>query len=292
MHQLVIMTSDIDINSRLDALEQANQTFICDLDDIKHRVSVVACKTSQLERSTPTCASKKHTRTHTNKPQSNNVAPVLVFDECDDIEQQYVKLVYEEIATDFSDQRYSTWPWIQSFLDDLDDHSKVLDLGCGNGRNMRDPRHDFVGADNCNAFVSMCVAHGQVVHMSDMTTIDFAADSAFDAAIVIASFHHLSTRERRLQCLSELWRVLKPRGRILLSVWSHDQHHNKKLSFSFGANNVPWKDPDGSVRGNRYYYIFATNELEELAKTSDFEVKTREWDHGNDILILTKKQSQ
>ena len=70
--------------------------------------------------------------------------------------------VYERIATDFSDQRgTTTWPWIAEFLDGLADGSDVLDVGCGNGRNMQDPRHSFTGVDNCERFVAICKARGR-----------------------------------------------------------------------------------------------------------------------------------
>lgn len=48
-------------------------------------------------------------------------------------------------------------------------------------------------------------------------------DSVADGVISIAVLHHLATRERRLQALDEMRRVLAPGGRALVTVWAKDQ---------------------------------------------------------------------
>ena len=64
------------------------------------------------------------------------------------VEQTYVKNVYEQIAYHFSDTRVYKWSWIISFLDSLNSDSLVYDLGCGNGRNMNHGSLKFIGIDN------------------------------------------------------------------------------------------------------------------------------------------------
>uniref|UniRef100_A0A6C0HVM2 Methyltransferase type 11 domain-containing protein n=1 Tax=viral metagenome TaxID=1070528 RepID=A0A6C0HVM2_9ZZZZ len=199
-----------------------------------------------------------------------------------------VKTIYENIANNFSDKRGTNWDWIDSFINTINYNSSILDIGCGNGRNMKYPNYNFYGIDNCSKFVEMAKEVSKNVYLSDMTNLPFE-DNYFDAIISIASFHHLSTTERRIECLKEMHRVLKPGGKILLSIWSINQSHNKKLNnqFTFGDNIVPFKNNKGDIIGNRYYYIFQLNEIYNLL-TKDFKIDSHEWIHGNEVFILIK----
>ena len=154
------------------------------------------------------------------------------------MEQKYVNNVYENIAKQFSDKRTTKWSWIDDFIYSKPKNTNILDIGCGNGRNMEYEDYNFTGVDNCYNFTKICKDKKLNVILSDMTTLPFE-DNTFDYIISIASFHHLSNNERREQALKEMKRVLKPNGEILLSVWSIDQSHNKKLTFTYGDNFVP-----------------------------------------------------
>ncbi len=203
-----------------------------------------------------------------------------------DFEHNYVKSIYENIATNFSDKRYSSWDWIDNFINIYPKKSKILDIGCGNGRNMKNINYIFYGVDNCSNFIELAKQVTPNVFLCEMTNLPFP-DNYFDAIISIASFHHLSTIERRNECLKEMKRVLKPNGKILLSIWSKNQSHNKKLDnkFEYGINMVPWKDNKGNVMGNRYYYIFQIEEIYALLNKY-FNIDCHEWIHGNEIFIL------
>lgn len=197
-----------------------------------------------------------------------------------------VKNIYEDIADEFSDKRYNKWDWIEEFINNNNDGALILDVGCGNGRNMINNKYIFYGIDNCVNFIKISQQKNLNVLLSDMTTIPFI-DNYFDSIMSIASFHHLSNVDRRLLCLSELKRVLKPSGSLLLSVWSINQTHNKKLNnkFVYGDNIIPWKDNKGNIKGNRYYYIFNIDEIITLLNKF-FIIKKHFWNHGNEIFIL------
>ncbi len=199
-----------------------------------------------------------------------------------------VKTIYENIATNFSDKRGTNWNWIDNFINNIPYTSYILDIGCGNGRNMKYSNYNFYGVDNCSKFVEMAKEISNNVYLSDMTDLPFN-DNYFDAIISIASFHHLSTIERRIQCLKEIHRVLKPGGKILLSIWSINQSHNKKLNnqFNYGDNIVPFKNNKGEIIGNRYYYIFQLDEIYNLL-TKYFKIDSHEWIHGNEVFMLYK----
>ena len=148
-------------------------------------------------------------------------------------------------------------------------------------------RHNFIGLDNCSSFLNICQQKSLNVLQSDITKLPFN-DNTFDNIICIAVFHHLSNIERRMNCLKEMYRVLRLGGQVLISVWSKNQSHNKKLNFNYGKNLVPWKSNKGISKCFRYYYIFRCKKLEDLFLESDFSIKNWEWIHGNEVVILEK----
>jgi tRNA (uracil-5-)-methyltransferase TRM9 len=192
---------------------------------------------------------------------------------------------YKNIAKQFSNKRQYQWTWITYFIKSNVKNSLILDVGCGNGRNMNYQDYKFIGIDNCEEFVKICKDDGKNVLLSNMTNIPFT-DGYFDAIISIASFHHLNNDTDRNQCLQELQRLLKYNGKVLLSVWSIDQHHNKKLNFNYGDNYIPWKNNKGEILKMRYYYIFKLDELSNLLKKY-FTIKHHSWIHGNEVFILS-----
>lgn len=203
-----------------------------------------------------------------------------------ELEKDQVKKIYEKIAIDFSVKRLNKWNWIDIFINSFSYNSSLLDIGCGNGRNMFYCYYNFYGVDNCENFIKICKDQQLNVKLSDMTVLPFE-NNFFDGIISIASFHHLSTIERRIESLKEMKRVLKSNGRILLSVWSINQTHNNKLNnrFKYGDNLVPWKNNKGENLGNRYYYIFTLEEISKLLETL-FIIESHDWIHGNEVFIL------
>tara|TARA_B110000858_G_scaffold150300_1_gene171021 strand:+ start:543 stop:1181 length:639 start_codon:yes stop_codon:yes gene_type:complete len=211
----------------------------------------------------------------------------------DSIEKDYVVGVYSKIANHFSDTRFNQWPWVIEYLEiitspDLE-YPVVLDVGCGNGRNMDQLEKDYVyGIDNCQEFVDICIQCGKNVSLGDMTDIHFP-DDVFDHLLSIASFHHLSTEERRLEALREMHRVTKDGGSMLLSVWSIDQPPDTKQAKNIQAYSdtmVSW-DKYGE-KYERYYYIFEVEELKRLFKETGWKVKSHSWEYGNEVFILQK----
>jgi ubiquinone/menaquinone biosynthesis C-methylase UbiE len=47
-----------------------------------------------------------------------------------------IEQVYNKIAKEFDKTRVSVWSSVKNFLDALPVESTVLDIGCGNGKNM------------------------------------------------------------------------------------------------------------------------------------------------------------
>lgn len=209
------------------------------------------------------------------------------------IEETHVVDVYSKIASHFDSTRAHQWWWITEFITMINDATyekkKVLDIGCGNGRNMDGFSNDTTtvyGIDNCLAFVNLLQERGKYVLYADMTSIPFQ-DKYFDFLLSIASFHHLASEERRLRALSEMKRIIKPNGLLLLSVWSRVQPPKTKQSreiTDFGDILITW-NRFGEIY-QRYYYIFRIQELRVLFDKTGWSIEKHFWDYGNEIFVL------
>ena len=52
------------------------------------------------------------------------------------IENLSIEGVYDKIAEHFDNTRYSIWGSVKKFIDIFETGAKVLEIGCGNGKNM------------------------------------------------------------------------------------------------------------------------------------------------------------
>ena len=202
------------------------------------------------------------------------------------IENDMVKNVYEKIALHFSNTRTYQWSWITEFFDSLKNNSMVYDIGCGNGRNMTHNNLYFIGIDNCDNFLKICMDKKLAVINSNITKIALQ-DNTADAIICIAVLHHLYTEENRLLALLEMKRLVKSGGKILLSVWSINQPKKTRRSFKNYGNNIVVWNKFGEIY-ERYYYIFKIEELKSLFKKAGLIVINHKYDCGNEIFTLIK----
>mgnify|MGYP001227276870 FL=1 len=144
---------------------------------------------------------------------------------------------------------------------------------------------NFIGIDNCNNFIDICKEKNLNVINSNILTIPLQEQIA-DAIICIAVFHHLSTEENRLNALLEMKRLIKPNGKILLSVWSFEQPKKINRTFNeYGNNIVLWNNNQGKIY-ERYYYIFKIDEILKLFKLAKLNVISHEYSVGNEIFVL------
>tara|TARA_B110000444_G_scaffold42817_4_gene38720 strand:- start:13814 stop:14434 length:621 start_codon:yes stop_codon:yes gene_type:complete len=202
------------------------------------------------------------------------------------VENNNVRNIYQNIAEHFNDTRVYKWKWVVDFLDKFKDDNLILDLGCGNGRNMVHNNINFIGFDNCDKFINICKDKGLEVYNSNITQINMKSELA-DGIICIAVFHHLSTIEHRIESLKEMKRLLKPGGKILISVWSINQPVNSRRHFNnFGNNIVTWNS--FGTNYERFYYIFEPDEIKQLFKSSGLNLISHKLDYGNEIFTLTK----
>ena len=85
-----------------------------------------------------------------------------------------VKEVYNAIANHFNNSRNRVWGSVRTFLDSLSAGSRVLEVGCGNGKNMLYRRDlEFSGTDISERQVQICRGKGLSVDLGCMTNLPF-----------------------------------------------------------------------------------------------------------------------
>jgi SAM-dependent methyltransferase len=120
----------------------------------------------------------------------------------------------------------------------LPDHARILDAGCGSGRNMVELAHHGVvtGVELSDTSVELARERG-VGEVLEGSVMDMPFDEgAFDLTVCLDVIEHL---EDDIGALRELRRVTKPGGALLVTVpayqwlWSgHDEinHHHRRYS--------------------------------------------------------------
>ncbi|KYM95618.1 PREDICTED: alkylated DNA repair protein alkB homolog 8 [Cyphomyrmex costatus] len=244
------------------------------------------------------------------------------------LENSYVHKVYEEISNHFSETRCKRWPCVTKFLKSLEKGTLLLDVGCGNGKYLNGNQNVFkMGCDYNSGLIDICRKRNFEVIQCNCLYLPYKDDSV-DAAISIAVIHHLSSDERRLRAISEIVRVLRPKGRCLIYVWAMEQHRNSKDSLYVKSGKkskesenineseinyekisecnitlpihknrtvfprsdmlVPWTKKSGE-RFLRYYHVFRDGELVKLCtKIPSVSIKQVYYDEGNWCVILEK----
>jgi ubiquinone/menaquinone biosynthesis C-methylase UbiE len=202
--------------------------------------------------------------------------------------RETVRQTFEAIAEHFDMTRYKPWPESVEYIESLPEKSRVLDIGCGNGRNMILPRrlgHEVVGVDfsiNLLRIAQEKLSMRELARSGHIIGGDASIlplkDDLFDAALYIATLHHIPSEGDRLKSLGELERILKPDGTALISVWALDQPRfeellrNKSKDPNFADIFIPWTRSDGKVF-QRFYHLFEKNELKDLVSNTSLETE-------------------
>lgn len=188
-----------------------------------------------------------------------------------------VRGTFDAIAEEFDASRRDPWPAVVRFAEGLERGSRVLDLGCGNGRHLRvlaTTGARGAGLDASRALLGKARDAGPVVQ-GDLVHLPFR-DHAADACLLIACVHHLGTEAERIACLREARRVVRPGGRLLATAWALEQSRFAHLSPTGPALGtdalVPWKRSVGPPV-ERFYHLFAEGELERLLGSAGWAVR-------------------
>lgn len=130
---------------------------------------------------------------------------------------------YDKLARYYDTDKAPVWQEVKELLSDIKSGTVVLDIGCGTGRVRQalPDSIDYTGLDNSPELLE--VAKRRYVNnkfiQGDARALPFS-DNVFGAVLLIATVHHFFAKADRLKVLAEARRVLKPSGKIYLTVWN------------------------------------------------------------------------
>jgi ubiquinone/menaquinone biosynthesis C-methylase UbiE len=101
--------------------------------------------------------------------------------------------------------------------------------------------------------------YGDYFKIADILNLPFS-DENFDSVWSVAVLHHIPSTELRKCVLSEIKRVLKPNGRVIVTFWKIKSILRKDVFIPFHGKK-------------RYYHIFSKREIKKLFKNSGFKIK-------------------
>ena len=189
------------------------------------------------------------------------------------------------IAQSFDRTRRKPWKQCTDFINTLPETSIIADIGCGNGR------HLIPAASHCKKAVGIDISREllnitqdkirnskldniSLIH-SDANNIP-VKNNTFDALLFIASLHNIKGKEKRIQSLKEIKRILKKDGKALISVWSRWQDKYRKQFFKkwfkqntegeFGDIDIYWRQHGLNIP--RFYHLYSKKEfINDLSET-------------------------
>jgi len=198
--------------------------------------------------------------------------------------------IWDTLANSWNNFRNRPEPIVNYFLNKyVKNKGKIVDLGCGNCRNLilfNDLKKygvDF-SQDMLDNAKTLIKKHNIKVRLFKLSLDNLPfKDNFFDYALMLASLHHLETKEKREKALEELYRILKKDGIALITVWDKWQ-----LKFLFMKKNtlIPWKIKDKVYY--RYYYLFNYFELKNLLRKNNFKILKSRFVKGNLMFIVKK----
>ncbi len=219
--------------------------------------------------------------------------------------KQDLKNTYTAIAEHFDVTRHRPWPETQIFAAMIE-KGRVLDLGCGNGRNaiyLAKKGFEVIGLDNVEKLLEIAEKNAEREGVAKQVKFVESSlpkipldDEAVDAVLYIAALHHLPTSAERRTSIEEVYRVLKRGGQALISVWASEQDKFKSdfskhavPGMEKGDVSLPWKRQVDAKIFYRYYHFFNKEEFLTLFDNSRLEI-IEYFYHADNHYVRARKQ--
>jgi tRNA (uracil-5-)-methyltransferase TRM9 len=186
----------------------------------------------------------------------------------------------------------SKWNEYKTKRNDLTDEflkkGKVLDLGCGSGRNFTKTNATIYGLDFSKEMLNYAAQKAQkldikcVLSFAPSSKIPFE-NNFFDSAICIALLHCINSKFKRNKTIKELFRVLKPQAKAFITVWNKTSPRMKNKPKS---HKVPWTIENKKLW--RTNYLYEPEELIEELEKVGFKI-LKQFENQNNIMVVVQK---
>jgi ubiquinone/menaquinone biosynthesis C-methylase UbiE len=204
---------------------------------------------------------------------------------------------WNTIAESFNHTRHKTWDFCLAFIKSISPDTVCADLGCGNGRHLIPLACQVKNAIGYDISINLLSITANMLQKHEITNTSLVQgdlvhlpfkSNVFDHIIYIAALHNIKGKKNRIQSLKELYRVLKPEGNALVSVWSQDQSRFKdKLKHQqtgeAGDIIIYWRQHKLNIP--RFYHLYQKNEFKQELVAADFSIQSL-----NDLHITSKKE--
>lgn len=138
---------------------------------------------------------------------------------------------------------------------------------------QRYPQHEFWCVDRDDVFRPRLIAAGFQHRICDLNCEKLPlADESFDLVIFTQILEHLYTPPSRV--LTDIRRVLKPGGRLILSVPNFAALH-KRLKLLLGRQILPDPDQAFSGDGSGHLHEYTLAEITRLLRRNGFRIERR-----------------
>jgi len=182
--------------------------------------------------------------------------------------------IWDSIANPWKEYRVGIIPIVAEFLKDK--KGKVVDLGCGSGRNMlKNDDIEYYGVD----FSSVQLKHAEEKAKKEGINAQFFksradklpmfSDEILDYGLFIATLHCLESKEERRNAMKEFYRILKKNAEALITVWNSEDKRFNDVG-NHGDIYMSWKEQE--ILYMRYYYLYGKEEFIKLLKDAGFEI--------------------
>jgi SAM-dependent methyltransferase len=201
------------------------------------------------------------------------------------------------IADSWTHLRARPIPEVLDFSSSIQKNGLILDVGCGNCRNLVPfLKRGFVcvGFDFSKSMIRESKIFLKKRGLNtNLLIADFSKppfkEKVFDYIIFTRSLHHIPKKEARIEALNEVSRIAKNKGKILISVW---RRYYPRFLFDFFSSFFERKFEFGDVHKKwtyhgkiyrRFYHLYSFKEFESELKESNLKIKSIHKDNGNII---------
>ncbi|RME88894.1 MAG: methyltransferase domain-containing protein [Candidatus Hydrogenedentota bacterium] len=197
-----------------------------------------------------------------------------------DFPDESTKQTYNQIAKEYDAKNKNVTPIkanINRFLEKIEKGAKILDLGCGNGRDAAyfvKLGYKVIGIDFSDAMIKIAKQKTRKATFYNMQlTRLYFEPNTFDAVWANASLLHLSRANFR-KALQEIYVVLKENGILYISMKQH-QETKEHVDTTYGQE--------------RYYLLWNRKELIAEIENANFQMIEFWENQPNWMNILAKK---